>query len=57
VNTDAHVDFGDNYNAEGAFLFHTTFHSVSHFTVTNGVVTRVSFDFNHDHVFGSDCSP
>ena len=55
--TDAHVDFGDNYNADGTFLFHTTFHSASHFTVTNGVITRVAFDFNHNHVFGSDCSP
>jgi hypothetical protein len=55
--TDAHVDFGDNYSAEGVFLFHTTFHSASHFTVTNGVITRVAFDFNHNHVFGSDCSP
>src|SRR5215469_460386 len=55
--TDAHVDFGDNYSAYGVFLFHTTFHSASHFTVTNGVITQVAFDFNHDHVFGSDCSP
>ena len=57
VNTVAHVDFGDNYSADGVFLFHTTFHSTEHFTVTNGVITRVSFDFNHQHVFGSDCSP
>jgi len=25
--------------------------------VTNGVITRVSFEFNHQHVFGGDCSP
>jgi len=53
----AHVDFGDNYSADGVFLFHTTFHAVSHLTVTNGVITRVSFEFNHQHVFGSDCTP
>jgi len=51
------VDFGDNYSADGVFLFHTTFHAVSHLTVTNGVITRVSFEFNHQHVFGSDCTP
>ena len=57
VFTNPHVDFGDNYSPGGVFLFHTTFHSIEHFTVTNGVITRVSFDFNHQHVFGSDCGP
>jgi len=57
VYTDAHVDFGDNYSAGGVFLFHTTFHSSTHVTVTNGVFVRVAFDFNHQHVFGSVCSP
>jgi len=57
LSTEAHVDFGDNYSADGVFLFHTTFHAVSHLAVTNGVITRVSFEFNHQHVFGSDCSP
>ena len=57
VFAEAHVDFGDNYSADGVFLFHTTFHAVSHLTVTNGVITRVSFEFNHQHVFGSDCTP
>ena len=56
VVTNAHVDFGDNYSADGVFLFHDTFHATEHFTVTNGVITRVSFEFNHQHVFGSDCS-
>ena len=57
VNTVAHVDFGDNYSVSGVFLFRTTYHATEHFTVTNGVTIRVSFEFNHDHVFGSDCSP
>ena len=57
VRTEAHVDFGDNYSAAGVFLFHTTFHSTAHITVTNGVVVRVSFDRDHQHVFGSDCTP
>ncbi|HXT92395.1 MAG TPA: hypothetical protein VN714_24435 [Trebonia sp.] len=57
VSKEAHVDFGDNYSADGVFLGHITFHAVSHLTVTNGVITRVSFEFNHLHLFGSDCSP
>jgi len=57
TTTEAHVDFGDNYSADGVFLFHTTYHSTSHITVTNGDVVRVVFDFNHQHVFGSDCTP
>ena len=57
VQNEAHVDFGDNYSATGVFLFHQTFHETTHITVTNGVVVRVSFEFNHQHVFGSDCTP
>jgi hypothetical protein len=57
VETETHVDFGDNYSADGVLLFHTTFHEVRHITVTDGVVIRVAFEFNRDHVFGSDCSP
>jgi hypothetical protein len=57
VNTDAHVDFGDSYSADGVFLFRETFHAAEHFTVTNGTVTRVQFDTGHFHVFGSDCTP
>jgi hypothetical protein len=57
VSGEAHVDFGDNYSADGVFLGHITFHAVSHLTVTNGVIIRVSFEFNHQHVFGGDCSP
>ena len=57
VSGEAHVDFGDNYSADGVFLGHITFHAVSHLTVTNGVIIRVSFEFNHQHVFGDDCSP
>jgi hypothetical protein len=57
VNTDAHVDFGDFYDADGVFLFRETFHAAEHFTVTNGTVTRVEFERGHFHVFGSDCNP
>ena len=57
VNTNAHVDFGDFYNADGVFLFRETFHEIEHFTVTNGSVTRVEFGRGHLHVFGSDCNP
>jgi hypothetical protein len=52
VNTNAHVDFGDFYSAEGVFLFRETFHIAEHFTVTNGDVTRVEFVRGHLHFFG-----
>lgn len=57
VNTDAHFDFGDVYNAGGVFLFRETFRSVEQFVLTNGTVTRVDFEMGHFHVFGSDCNP
>jgi hypothetical protein len=57
VNTDAHVDFGDSYSADGVFLFRETFHLIERMTVTNGVVTRVEFSKGHLRVFGSDCTP
>ena len=57
VNPVAHVDFEDNSIANGVFLGHITFHAVSQFTVTNGVITRVSFEFGRLQLFGSNCSP
>ena len=49
VNTDAHTDFADNYSADGVLQSQGTFYSASHYTVTNGVIVRVAFDFNHIH--------
>src|SRR5262245_19516572 len=49
VNTNAHVDFGDFYCPQDEFLFRETFHLVEHFTVTDGVVTRVDFVKGHLH--------
>jgi hypothetical protein len=57
VNPDAHVDFGDFYDADGVFLFRETFRAAEQFVVTNGTVTRVEFEMGHFHVFGSDCTP
>jgi hypothetical protein len=54
VHTTAHVDFGNNYSADGTFLFTVTFHQIEHFTITNGVVTRVDFVMNH--VQGGQCN-
>jgi hypothetical protein len=54
VHTTAHVDFGNTYSADGTFLFTVTFHQIEHFTITNGVVTRVDFVMNH--VQGGQCS-
>ena len=55
VNTDAHTDFGDDYSAEGVFRFHFTGHGITHFTVTNGAITRVTFERDHGHIFRFDC--
>jgi len=49
VTTNAHVDFGDFYCPQDEFLFRETFHLVEHFTVTDGVVTRVDFVKGHLH--------
>jgi ABC-type transport system substrate-binding protein len=54
VHTTAHVDFGNNYSADGTFLFTVTFHQIEHVTITNGVVTRVDFVMNH--VQGGQCN-
>src|SRR5262245_57721785 len=53
VYTEAHTDFADNYRADGVLESQGTFHSIEHFTVTNGVVVRVAFDFNH--IYGTFC--
>ena len=47
VFTETHVDFADNYSAAGVLESRGTFYEVSHFTVTNGVVVRVEFEFTH----------
>jgi hypothetical protein len=47
VGTEAHTDFADNYSADGVLQSQGTFYSVEHFTVTNGVIVRAAFDFNH----------
>jgi hypothetical protein len=49
VETVAHTDFADNYSADGILESQGTLYSVEHFTVTNGVIVRVAFDFNHIH--------
>lgn len=54
VRTNAHVDTGDFYSADGAFEFRETFHLVEHVTVTDGDVTRIEFERGHFHFFG-DC--
>jgi len=54
VHTTAHVDFGNTYSADGTFLFTVTFHQIEHYTITNGVVSRVDFVMNH--VQGGQCS-
>jgi hypothetical protein len=54
VNTDAHVDSGSLYTAEGVFLSRYTFHLVHHFTVTEGVV-RVDFVKTRLNLFGAAC--
>jgi len=56
VLTDAHTDFGDDYSADGVFRFHFTGHAITHFTVTNGEITRVTFERDHGHLFRFDCS-
>jgi hypothetical protein len=56
VYTDAHTDFGDDYSAEGVFRFHFTGHGIEHITMTNGAITRVTFERDHGHIFGFDCS-
>jgi hypothetical protein len=50
VFTDAHEDSGNTYTAAGVFLARTTFHLVSKFTATGGVV-RVNFERSHFHFF------
>ena len=52
VFTNAHVDSGDTYTADGAFLYRGTFHIVERMTVTNGVV-RVEFERGRFHFFGA----
>jgi hypothetical protein len=50
VFTNAHVDAGDTYAADGTFLYRGTFHVVEHMTVTSGVV-KVEFERGHFHFF------
>src|SRR5205085_6874256 len=47
VFTTAHWDTGDNYAADGTFLFRVTFRSTEHFTVTKGDITRIEFERGH----------
>jgi hypothetical protein len=49
VFTDTHVDFADNYSASGVLESQGTFHADTHFAVTNGVIVRVTFDFQRPH--------
>ena len=49
VVTDAHTDFAYNYSAGGVLQSQGKFYATEHFTVTNGVIVRVDFDFNHVH--------
>ena len=53
VYTEAHVDFADNYSADGVLESQGTFRSTEHITVTNGVVVRVAFDY--PHIRGTFC--
>jgi len=46
VNTNTHVDSADNYSADGVLVSQGTFYAETHFTVTNGVIVHVAFDFN-----------
>jgi hypothetical protein len=52
VFTNAHVDSGDTYAADGTFLYRGTFHVAEHMTVTNGAVS-VEFETGHFHFFGA----
>jgi hypothetical protein len=52
VFTNAHVDSGDTYTADGAFLYRGTFHVVERMTVTDGVA-RVEFERGHFQFFGA----
>jgi hypothetical protein len=55
VFTLAHQSSPTTFSADGAFLYSFTFHLVTHFTVTNGDVTRVEFERERTvHTFG-DC--
>ena len=49
VVTDAHTDFAYNYSAGGVLQSQGKFYATEHFTVTNGVIVRVDFEFNHVH--------
>jgi sugar lactone lactonase YvrE len=49
VMTDAHTDFAYNYSADGVLQSQGKFYATEHSTVTNGVIVRVDFDFNHVH--------
>jgi hypothetical protein len=53
VFTEGHTDSGDFFTAAGVFEFRATFHEISHFTVTDGLV-RVDLTKGHFHFFG-DC--
>jgi len=46
VFADSHVDTADNYSPTGVLESSGRFKAVEHLTVTNGVITRVAFDFN-----------
>jgi hypothetical protein len=54
VNTNAHVDSGDTYSADGVFLYRTTFHLVHHYTLVNGEF-KSQFETDHIHFFGGPC--
>ena len=56
VRTAVHTDFGDDYSADGVFRFHFTGHAIEHFTMTNGEITRVTFERDHGHLFRFDSS-
>ena len=53
VFTEGHTDSGDFFSAAGVFEFRATFHEITHFTVTDGVV-RADVNKGHFHFFG-DC--
>ncbi len=54
VFTDAHVDYGSTYSADGVFLFRGTYHAVEHRTFVDGVL-QVDFYRFHFRAIGIDC--
>ena len=45
----AHIDTAADYSPTGVLERSGRLNSVEHFTVTNGVIVRVNFDFEHFH--------